>query len=99
MNETSLKRIGNLEKCKEGAEIYKLIIDKALNKMALNGIEDWSHVWLVYVKQRQVQGIVAEIVSRSDRSLILRFFQEIDESIEIVDIKPYHFLEYVPSQI
>ena len=70
----------------------------ALNKECLQDIDDWSHVWIIYIGTcSQVDGIVCKIASHDGRLLRLCPLEPLPLDARIVDIKPYHFLESASS--
>jgi len=73
-----------------------LLIDilPPLNKECLQGIEGWSHVWLVFVSEgHRVEAIVSKIENHTDRRLCVSPVSPLPFTAKIVDLKPYHFLE------
>jgi tRNA (Thr-GGU) A37 N-methylase len=79
----------------EGSTDIVVSIEQPLNKVSLRGIMEWSHIWLIYVKDTQIQCTVCKIVSSAENSLVVSPITEIPEGVKIVDLKPYHPLESV----
>lgn len=75
----------------------EITVDKKLGELSLKDIDDWSHIWIVFVDvsvEPIAQCILAELISCKSRTLTAKITQSWSSSFRIVDLKPYHFLEY-----
>lgn len=66
-------------------------IVKELNQESLDGITEWSHVWLVILDSSgSLQMHPCEIQKRDGRKLILSPLENFSTESTIIDIKPIH---------
>ena len=89
-----LKKVAQFKRV-EGSSDIIVSIEQPLHKVSLRGIMEWSHIWLIYVQDTQIQCTVCKIVSSSENRLQVSPVIEIPEDAAIVDLKPYHHLESV----
>ena len=68
-------------------------LKKPLNADALDGIEEWSHCWLITEISGQLNPYFCEILRREKRCIFLKSFTPIDVKSAIVDLKPVHSLD------
>lgn len=94
-----LRRVAYVDSLSESGLILK--ISKPLNGDSLDGIEDWSHCWLVYLSphQEQLQMELFEVgkrVSKNDRHIelvALNSLLKVSTECLLVDIKPFHYID------
>ena len=90
-----LRRIGNVDLSHDTGEIV-VELCKPLNADALDGISEWSHVWLLFLDtETTVQMKMFEIVRSENRKLFLKNSANyvIDNQMILIDIKPVHPLD------
>ncbi len=68
-------------------------LKKPLNADALDGIEEWSHCWLITEISGQLHAYFCEILRREKRCILLKAFTYIDPNSAVVDLKPVHSLD------
>ena len=72
-------------------------ICRPMNGDSLDGIEDWSHCWIIFLTVDQsVDMLLFSILSRiGDRSLELMAIDSkpIPAGARIIDIKPFHLVD------
>ena len=88
-----LREVASISSSSEGLTVVTVIAP--LNKECLQDITDWSHIWLIWVNESEINCTVCELHSRVDRQLTVSPMESIPASARIVDIKPYHPLENI----
>ena len=94
-----LRRVAHVDSLWESGLILK--VSKPLNGDSLDGLEDWSHCWLVYLSphQDQIQMELFEVgkrVPKNDRHLELVASispPRVSAECFVVDIKPLHYID------
>jgi tRNA (Thr-GGU) A37 N-methylase len=89
----ALRKIAKWSNRDDGCILFDVL--PPLNKECLRGMLDWSHCWLIFKTEASdmVDTIVCKILSQKDRRLVLSPITPLPITAQIVDIKPYHFLE------
>ncbi len=82
---------------KDGSTLLDLQLHKKLGDHAFQSITDWSHLWIIYVHNAVTKATVAELLECQGRKLTVRLSEPWNDEYTVVDIKPYHFLEYIES--
>ena len=77
--------------------ILELSLHKKLGHHAFQNITDWPHLWIVYVHNLVTKATVSELVECSGRKLTLKLTETWNDEYTVVDIKPYHFLEFIET--
>lgn len=64
---------------------------KQLNHESLDGIQDWSHCWLVTEREGTYALVLCEIIEVINlRQLRLKFSEPLVPGSRIIDVKPVH---------
>ena len=95
-----LLEVATARLCRSDSCCLEISVDKKLGELSLKGVSEWSHIWIVFVDEtgdQTAQCMLAELICCKSRNLTVKISQEWLPSFRIVDLKPYHFLEFFPD--